>query len=114
MTPKNHDLDQTLSTFFRGHMPAAWPPAPATPLAEPARPATAIADAGDRSRWALALSIAGLLGLGLTLSAGRPTADRPTRGTPSAATGGFLQGSTAEQKGPLKEVGKARNENPMR
>lgn len=62
-TPTGDDVDRLLSAYFRAEVPARWPAAP-RPWADKARTSTPAA-AGDptaRSRWALAASVALLLG----------------------------------------------------
>jgi hypothetical protein len=56
------ELDKVMTAYFRAEMPAKWPPAP-RPWAEAARPASSpAADPTTRSRWALAASVALLIG----------------------------------------------------
>jgi hypothetical protein len=61
--PPGDDLDRLFSAYFQAELPAKWPAAP-RPWADPARPKTAntAADPSVRSRWALAASVAILLG----------------------------------------------------
>lgn len=61
-TPAGDDVDRQLTAFFRAEMPARWPAAP-RPWADKARTGTpAASDPTARSRWALAASVALLLG----------------------------------------------------
>jgi len=57
------DMDRLFGAFFQAELPAKWPAAP-RPWAEKAhnRPAQAAIDPSVRSRWALAASVAILLG----------------------------------------------------
>ncbi len=105
MTPKPpHSLDTALTAYFRAQMPEPFPPAPSTPLATPAR--RAAASGGSRSRWVLAFSAAGLLGLGLVLSAGRTAGERAVKRAPAGPD--YLNGSSAQMKGPMGEVLKSK------
>jgi len=57
------EVDRLLSSFYRSEMPTKWPAAP-KPWAEKARP-QAVASSSNpvsRSRWALAASVAILVG----------------------------------------------------
>lgn len=56
------DLDRLFTAYFRAEMPARWPNAP-RPWAQTVQPAQAAsADPTRRSRWALAASVALLIG----------------------------------------------------
>ena len=56
------EVDQLVTAYFRAEMPAKWPPAP-RPWADPARPTNgSAADPATRTRWALAASVALLVG----------------------------------------------------
>ena len=60
--PPGDDVDRLVTAYFRSEMPAKWPAAP-RPWAEPARPSNGTtADPATRSRWALAASVALLIG----------------------------------------------------
>ena len=80
-TPPGDDLDRLLTAYFRAEMPARWPPAPAPAGSggsrRPARPDNA--DPAVRSRWALAASVALLVGSCWYLS-GLATDGRPKKG----------------------------------
>jgi len=60
-TPQGNNVDRLLTTFYRSEMPATWPDAP-----EPWTTQTATTDRkghpSSRSRWALAASVALLIG----------------------------------------------------
>lgn len=59
--PDDH-VDRLYADYFRAQLPARWPNPP-TPWADPARPATAASgDPASKSRWALAASVALLIG----------------------------------------------------
>jgi hypothetical protein len=72
-------LDRLLSDFFKNEMPRPWPGPPPHAVAEPSALVRDRTDAGSRSRYTLAASVAVLLGLGVYLSANRP-ADPANRG----------------------------------
>jgi hypothetical protein len=59
------EVDRLLGEYFQAQMPAKWPPAP-TPANEPARSArpdiSRRPDPATKSRWALAASVALLIG----------------------------------------------------
>ena len=61
--PAGDDLDRLFAAYFRAEMPAKWPAAP-RPWADRAQlqPARTTDDPAARSRWALAASVAILLG----------------------------------------------------
>jgi hypothetical protein len=83
--PDDH-LDRLFADYFRANMPANWP-APPRPWDEPVSPAAApiAGDPATRSRWALAASVALLLGgcwyLGNHMSDGKPKHGLDLRGT---------------------------------
>jgi hypothetical protein len=57
-----NDPDRLFAAYFKDQLPAEWPACP-RPSAEMARPAaTASGDPAARSRWALAASVAILIG----------------------------------------------------
>ena len=59
------EVDRLLSAYFRAELPAKWPAAPTTPggLRRSARPENARGpDPATKSRWALAASVALLIG----------------------------------------------------
>ena len=94
-------LDAMFSTFFKAQVKAPWPVAPApSVLSEPSslaaarsagveaprnEPVSTGRDAGNKSRYTLAASVALLLGTCWTLSSGFQSADRPA---PTAAPNG--------------------------
>lgn len=92
-------LDRLLSDYFKNELPKPWP-APRA-IAEPAAPRPR-RDAGSRSRYTLAASVAALIGLGVYLSAGTPAGQAPNAGKPD-----LLNKAEADGKGVLKHV------NPM-
>jgi hypothetical protein len=53
-------VDRLLGDYFKAQLPAHWPPAPRTDRARPANRQTT--DPAARSRWALAASVAVLVG----------------------------------------------------
>jgi len=57
------EVDRLLAGYFRAELPAKWPAAP-RPWADPARPQNRApsADPASKSRWALAASVALLIG----------------------------------------------------
>jgi len=96
--------DRLFSDFFKNEMPHPWPGPRAVAVAEPAR---GRADAGNRSRYTLAASVAVLLGLGVYLSSGSP-AVHPNGGQPG------LKDATADGKHLLENANpKAVEHNPM-
>lgn len=99
--PEN--LDRALSTYFRSQVPDPWPECRALeggPKVVPtARPATT----GNGGRAVLALSVAGLLGLGIFLSAGFPAAQPSGPAVPA----GVLKNSQADGKNLLPPPKKA-------
>ena len=61
-TPAGDPIDGLLSAFYRAETPSKWPAAP-RPWADPAHTKyDRTADPSTRSRWALAASVAMLLG----------------------------------------------------
>jgi len=61
-TPSGDQVDRLLTAYYRSEMPANWPNAP-EPWATPATPATGRkSHSQSRSRWALAASVALLIG----------------------------------------------------
>lgn len=61
-TPQDDQVDRLLTTFYRSEMPANWPAAP-EPWATQTTPATnRKSHSSSRSRWALAASVALLIG----------------------------------------------------
>jgi len=52
-------VDRLLGDYFKAQLPRKWPPAPRT---DAARPANTTSSSAARSRWALAASVAVLLG----------------------------------------------------
>jgi hypothetical protein len=83
------ELDRLMSYYFARELPSPWPGPPAV-VVPSVRPQ---ADAGRRSRYALAASVAALLGLGVYLSSAVP-GGRPA---PGAGQPGLL--NKAEAKG---------------
>ncbi len=88
LTPSGDEVDRLVTAYFRAEMPAKWPAAP-RPWAEPARSANPPArDPATRSRWALAASVALLIGSCLYLSGqatdGQPRPDVNFDGTADA------------------------------
>jgi hypothetical protein len=61
--PAEDNLDRLFSAYFQAELPAKWPAAP-RPWADRAhvKPANTTDDPATRSRWALAASVAILLG----------------------------------------------------
>jgi hypothetical protein len=61
--PAGDDLDRLFSAYFQAELPAKWPSAP-RPWADKVqpKPANMTDDPATRSRWALAASVAILLG----------------------------------------------------
>jgi len=55
------DMDRLFGAYFQAELPAKWPAAP-RPSVEKAHNRTAIVDPSVKSRWALAASVAMLLG----------------------------------------------------
>jgi hypothetical protein len=97
------EIDRLFTAYFRAEMPARWPNAP-RPWAESAQPAPAAAgDPTRKSRWALAASVALLIGSCWYLSG---------HVTDGKAKPGFNpEGSTANLK-QLKEMGKDKSKLP--
>lgn len=62
-SPPNDDMDRLFGAYFKAELPAKWPTAP-RPWSEQAliRPSHSATDPSVRSRWALAASVAILLG----------------------------------------------------
>ena len=77
--PPPDGLDRLLADFYRNEMPHPWPGPPAA-IAEPAGPARERTDAGRRSRYTLAASVALLLGFGVYLSSATPGGPAPHAG----------------------------------
>lgn len=60
--PADDEIDRLFTAYFQARRPAQWPSCP-RPWADRAQPATASQpDAASRSRWALAASVAILIG----------------------------------------------------
>jgi hypothetical protein len=61
--PAGDDLDRLFSAYFQAEVPKKWPsaPYPGADKAQP-KPANTTEDPATRSRWALAASVAILLG----------------------------------------------------
>jgi hypothetical protein len=60
--PSGDELDKLVTAYFKAEMPARWPAAP-RPWADPARPVNgSTTDPATRTRWALAASVALLVG----------------------------------------------------
>lgn len=55
------EVDRLLSSFYRSELPTKWPAAP-KPWAEKAHPQAVASNPASRSRWALAASMAILVG----------------------------------------------------
>ena len=85
------DMDRLFSAYFQAELPAKWPTAP-RPWVEKAhnKPAPSSVDSSAKSRWALAASVAILLGGCWYLSS------QMTDG--KAKTGLNLNGGTADLK----------------
>ena len=84
--PSGDNLDRLFSAYFEAELPAKWPSAP-RPWADkaqvkPAHPA----DPAERSRWALAASVAILLG-GCWYLTGQLTDSKPRPGLDLTGTG---------------------------
>ena len=60
-TRPENDIDRVVGEFFRSQLPRPWPAAP-KPWVEKASLSTPSARAASRSRWALAASVAVLVG----------------------------------------------------
>jgi hypothetical protein len=88
-SPQGDELDRLVTAYFRAEMPANWPAAPsvsggsrhpARPDGHPARPDNGrAADPASKSRWALAASVAILIG-GCWYLSGLATDGRPKKG----------------------------------
>lgn len=101
--PPADPLDRELSAFFRSQVPHPWPAAPATPHAEPGRPAARLGHLRsfarkpvDRARLTLAASVAVLAGAIWVLSAGAPAGGRGQPKPAAAAGPDYLGSSTAK------------------
>jgi hypothetical protein len=77
-TTSGDEVDRLLTAFYRSEMPAHWPDAP-RPWAETAHVARTADPRGNRSRWALAASVALLIG-GCWYLSGQMTDGRAKRG----------------------------------
>ncbi len=92
-TPLSPDADRAFADFFRGQVPQPWPACPTPATAKPA-PAS---EGAWGSRFALAASVALLLGLGFAFNGGvAPNAKTPA--------GNLTNGATADGKGLLKHA----------
>lgn len=104
-TPTQHpdDLDRLFRAYFQRQVPDPFPPCPTVPVAEPAsKYQSRQARPGVRSRLTLAASVAGLLGLGLTVSSGVRTPQAAK--APDAPDARLLQNSTADGAELLKHA----------
>ena len=98
-TTPDEPVDRVLTTFFRQQMPNPWPPAPAVgSVTLPARVVYPSSSAA-RSRWALAASVALLVG-GCWYLSGHLTDGKARPGT-------GLEGGTASPTVIDKHLGKA-------
>jgi hypothetical protein len=75
--PAGDEVERLLTAFYRAEMPANWPDAP-RPWTEPARSSSTSVNDGSRSRWALAASVAMLIG-GCWYLSGQITDGRPKK-----------------------------------
>ena len=73
----DEQVDRLLGDYFKAQVPAHWPPAPRTDRARPA--ATRTTDPAARSRWALAASVAVLIG-GCWYLSGTPDTGKARKG----------------------------------
>jgi hypothetical protein len=94
--PAPDGLDRLLTDFFTRELPRPWPGPPAAAVPADRRRS----DAGPRSRYALAASVAALLGLGVYLSSAVP-GGRPT---PGAGQPGLLKEADAQGDKLLKHA----------
>jgi hypothetical protein len=75
--PAGDEIDRLLTAYYRSEMPANWPEPP-RPWTEPARIARTSGTSSNRSRWALAASVALLIG-GCWYLSGQITDGRPKK-----------------------------------
>lgn len=87
-------VDDLLSGFYKSKLPSPWPAAPS--FAEPAK--LRMAAPSNRARYALAASVALLLGTCWYLSNGPPTGDRPSTKPAAGGTGILEEGSAKMPK----------------
>ena len=106
MNPTNSlpdNVDRAFAEFFRGQVPSPWPQCPVPAAAKPAP----TGDAPWSSRFALAASVALLLGLGLAFTSGTVPNSKP------APNGNLTGGATADGKGLLKNLDPMKELPPM-
>src|SRR5262249_38596965 len=97
--PSEERVDRLLGDYFKAQLPTKWPAAPRISLARPANTAT---NSAARSRWALAASVAVLLG-GCWYLTGHLTDGKAHKGP-------GLEGGTADSKANLKGLEKPKAE----
>lgn len=97
------DADRAFAEFFCGQVPAPWPQCPVPAAAKPA-PAS---DAPWSSRFALAASVALLLGLGFAFTSGIAPSAKPN------TNGNLVNGATANGKDLLKNLDPMKDLPPM-
>lgn len=93
-SPLPPDADRAFAEFFRGQVPNPWP---ACPVPASAKPVPASEGAWG-SRFALAASVALLLGLGFAFTGGLASNAKLPAG------GNLMNGATADGKGLLKHA----------
>jgi hypothetical protein len=77
--PREDGLDRLIAAYFRAEMPANWPAAPRPWAEKPHVAAHNHANPARRSRWALAASVALLIG-GCWYLSGHLTDGKPQKG----------------------------------
>ncbi|HVK10898.1 MAG TPA: hypothetical protein VM597_19165 [Gemmataceae bacterium] len=101
--PSDEQVDRLLGDYFKAQLPKPWPGAPRTDRVQPAVARTA--DPAARSRWALAASVAVLVG-GCWYLSGPFDGGKGRKGV-------GLEGGSADSKAVLKALAEPKTESKV-